>query len=56
MEPDDRVELDRMRVGLLAHDLAVELALGWDVDDEIAGHACCAAEAAVRRARPRSAA
>jgi hypothetical protein len=37
VEPHDRVDLDRVGVCLLADDLTVELALGWDVDHEIAG-------------------
>ena len=54
VEADDRVDLDRMRVGLLAHDLAVELALRRDVDHDVAGDTGGAAEAApVARARGR---
>ena len=49
VEAHDRVDLDRVRVGLLADDLAVELALGRDVDDEVTGDAGRAAEAASLR-------
>ncbi len=51
VEPHDRVHLDRVRVGLLAHDLAIELALGRDVDDEVARDVRDAAQAA-RRGKP----
>ena len=52
VEPHDRVDLDRMRVGLLAHHLAVQLALGRHVDDEIAADLRVAAEPPiVRQAR-----
>ena len=46
VEPHDRVDLDRVGVGLLADDLTVELALGWDVDDEVAGDGGNASEPA----------
>ena len=36
VQPDDRVDLDRVRVGLLAHDLPVQLALRRHVDDQVA--------------------
>ena len=49
VEPHDGVDLDRVRVGLLAHDLTVHLALGRDVDHELALDVCGAAEAAARR-------
>ena len=45
VEADDGVDLDRMGVGLLAHDLAVHLTLGWHVDHELARDAGRAAEA-----------
>ena len=38
IEADDRIDLDRMRLGALAHNLAMDLALGRDVDDEIAAN------------------
>ena len=53
IEAHDRVDLDRVRVGLLAHDLAVDLALGRHVDDDVAGHGGGAAEPAPG-VRPRS--
>ena len=34
----DRIDLDRMRLGALAHDLPVDLAFGRNVDDEIAAY------------------
>ncbi len=46
VQPHDRIDLDRVRVGLLAHDLAVHLALGRHVDDEVATDAGVAAEPA----------
>ena len=55
VEPDDGVDLDRVRVGLLAHDLPVHLALGWHVDHELALDVGRAAEPAPG-ARPLSAA
>ena len=36
MKADDGIDIDRVRVGLLAHDLAVHLTLGWHVDHEFA--------------------
>ena len=56
VEADDRVDLDRVRVGLLAHDLAVDLALGWHVDDDVAGDAAPCSRAAGPARGPRSAA
>ena len=47
VQPHDRVDLDRVRVGFLAHDLAMDLALGRHVDDEVAADAGVAAEPAV---------
>ena len=56
----DRIDLDRMRLGALAHDLAMDLAFGGHVDDEIAADPRLTAEAAplaqARRACRRSAA
>ncbi len=49
VETHDGVDLDRMGVGLLAHDLPVHLALGRDVDDELALDVGGAAEAAACR-------
>ena len=49
MEPDDGVDRDRMGVGLLADDLPVYLALGRDVDHELALDAGGAAEPAAGR-------
>ena len=49
VQPDDRVDLDRVRVGLLADDLAVQLRLGRDVDDEVAGDPRVTAETPVGR-------
>ena len=46
VEPDDGVDLDRMGVRLLAHDLPVHLALGRHVDHELALDARRAAEPA----------
>ena len=60
VQADDRIDLDRMRLGALAHDLTVDLALGRHVDDEIAADLRLAAEpaalGAARRACRRSAA
>ena len=44
MEADDRIDLDRMLLGALAHNLAMDLALGRHVDDEIAADPRLAAE------------
>ena len=49
VETHDRLHLDRVGVRLLAHDLAVHLALGRHVDDELTDHARRAAEPARRR-------
>ena len=49
VQPHDRIDLDRMRLGALAHDLPVDLALGRHVDDEVAADPRLAAEAAARR-------
>ena len=57
IEADDRIDLDRMALGALAHDLPVDLAFGRHVDDEIAANPGLAAEPpAGRRTRPRFAA
>ena len=48
VEPDDRVELERALRRILAHDLAVDLALGRDVDDDVAAHLGQAPESALR--------
>ena len=45
MEADDGVDRDRPRVGLLAHDLPVHLALGRHVDHGVVGDEGGAAEA-----------
>ena len=47
VQPHDRVDLDRVGVGFLAHHLAMQLALGRHVDHEVAPDACVAAEPAV---------
>ena len=49
VEPDDGVDLDRVGVGLLAHDLLVHLALRRHVDHELALDVGGAAEPAARR-------
>ena len=51
VQPHDGVDLDRMRVGLLAHDLAVDLALGRHVDHDVAGDPRGAAEPPPARER-----
>ena len=38
IEAHDRIDLDRMGLGALAHDLPVDLAFGRHVDDEIAAN------------------
>ena len=38
VQTDDRVDLDRVRVGFLAHHLAMDLALRRHVHDEVAAH------------------
>ena len=47
VQPHDRIDLDRMRVGLLAHDLPMQLALRRHVDDEVARDARMTPEAPV---------
>ena len=42
----DRIDLDRMGFGALAHHLAMDLAFGGHVDDEIAADLRLTAEAA----------
>ena len=44
IEADDRIDLDRMRLRALAHDLPMNLAFGRHVDDEIAANPGLAAE------------
>jgi hypothetical protein len=44
VQPHHRVQLDVAGLGLLAHDLAVELAVGWHVDDQVAEQPGVAAE------------
>ena len=39
VQADDRVELDLARIGILAHDLAMHLAFGWNVDHDVRLHA-----------------
>ena len=56
VEAHDRVDLDRVRVRLLAHDLAVDLALGWHVDHDVAGRPCAVQPSRRPAASPRSAA
>ena len=51
VEADDRIDLDRMGLGALAHDLPVNLTFGRDVDDEIAAHPGLAAEPSAGRKR-----
>ena len=55
VQPHDRIDLDRVRVGLLAHDLAMQLALRRHVDDEVAGDARVAPEPPVGGQARRSA-
>ncbi len=52
VKADDGIDLDRMRVGLLAHDLPVHLALGRHVDHELTLDARGAAETAARGKAP----
>ena len=52
IEADDRIDLDRMRLGALAHDLPVNLTFGRDVDDKIAAHPGLAAEPPAGRKGP----
>ena len=49
VQPHDRVDLDRVGVGLLAHDLAVDLRLGRHVDHQVAADRRVTAEPAIRR-------
>ncbi len=51
IETDDRIDLDRMRLGALADDLPMNLTFGRHVDDEIAANFCLAAEPAAGRKR-----
>ena len=51
MQANDRIDVDRMRLRALADDLAMHLALGRHIDDEIAQDARLAAEPAARRQR-----
>ena len=52
IEADDRIDLDGMRLGALAHDLPVDLAFGRHVDDKIAAHPRLAAEPPAGRKGP----
>ena len=52
VEANHRIDLDRVRVGLLAHDLAVNLALRRDVDHDVGDDLSCAPEAATGDQRP----
>src|SRR4029078_6112874 len=47
VQPQDGVHLERPSGELLANDLAVDLALGRDVDDEVTEHACDAGQPSV---------
>src|ERR1700722_16821057 len=51
MQANNRIDIDRMRLRALAHDLAMHLALGRHINDEIAEDARLAAESAARRQR-----
>ena len=51
MQAHHRIDFDRMLFGALAHDLAMDLALGRHVDDEIAADLRLAAEPPSRRQR-----
>ena len=51
VQPDDRIDVDRVLLGALAHDLAVDLALRRHVDDELAANLGLAAEPPPRRKR-----
>ena len=48
VQPHDRIDLDRVGVGLLPHDLAVDLGLGRHVDQQIAADLRVTPEPAVR--------
>ena len=50
-QPHHRVDADRVDLGPLAHDLAMDLAVGWDVDHDVSADPRRAAEAAARRER-----
>ena len=52
IEADDRVDLDRMRLGALADDLPMNLTFGRHVDDEIAANPGLAAEPSAGGERP----
>ena len=54
IEADDRIDLDRMRLGALAHNLTVDLAFRRHVDDEIAADPGLAAEPPRRREAARA--
>ena len=54
MQPDHRIDFDRVRLGALAHDLAMNLALRRHVDDEVAADPRLAAEPPARRATGRA--
>ena len=47
VQTHDRIDLDRVRVGLLAHHLAVDLALRRHVHDEVAAHPGMAPQSSV---------
>ncbi len=47
VQPDDRIDLEVAHVEALAHDLAVDLALGRDVDQDVALDGRCAAQATI---------
>jgi hypothetical protein len=51
IEADDRIDLDRMRLCALAHDLPMNLAFGRHVDDEIAANPGLATEPPTGRKR-----
>ena len=51
VEADDRVDLDRMGLRALAHDLPMDLAFRRHVDDEIAADPGLASESPARRKR-----
>ena len=52
VEPDDRVDGERPDVEALAHDLAVDLALGRDVDQDVAAGSAPCTTARRSAARP----
>ena len=54
VQPHDGIDVDRVRLGALAHDLPMHLALGRHVDDEIAADLRLAAEPAARRSAARA--